>query len=75
MVRQSEGGGVLIVGLLLALHSIGAGAQLDPDYRCPPQEKILPCRCTMRDVEVQIWQVKLVLSIKNRETCIARTCE
>lgn len=57
MVRTSEGGGLLIVGWLLALRSIGAGAQLDPDYGCPPQERILPCRCSTRDMEIQIWQV------------------
>ncbi|XP_032682924.1 protein artichoke [Odontomachus brunneus] len=55
MVRPSEGGGLLIVGWLLALRSIGAGAQLDPDYGCPPQERILPCRCSTRDMELQIW--------------------
>ncbi|XP_072767715.1 uncharacterized protein Atk isoform X2 [Anoplolepis gracilipes] len=55
MVRPSEGGGLLIVGWLLALRSIGAGAQLDPDYGCPPQERILPCRCSTRDMEIQIW--------------------
>ncbi|XP_071638827.1 uncharacterized protein Atk isoform X2 [Temnothorax longispinosus] len=55
MVRPSEGGGLLIVGWLLALRSIGAGAQLDPDYGCPLQERILPCRCSTRDMEVQIW--------------------
>ncbi|XP_014484639.1 PREDICTED: chaoptin [Dinoponera quadriceps] len=53
MVRPSEGGGLLIVGWLLALRSVGA--QLDPDYGCPPQERILPCRCSTRDMEVQIW--------------------
>lgn len=57
MVRPSEGGGLLIVGWLLALSSIGAGAQLDSDYGCPPQERILPCRCSTRDMEIQIWQV------------------
>ncbi|XP_039309773.1 protein artichoke isoform X2 [Solenopsis invicta] len=55
MVRSSEGGGLLIVGWLLALRSISAGAQLDPDYGCPLQERILPCRCSTRDMEVQIW--------------------
>ncbi|XP_074094011.1 artichoke [Cotesia typhae] len=25
------------------------------DYGCPSQEKILPCRCSMRDMEYQIW--------------------
>ncbi|XP_024872754.1 protein artichoke [Temnothorax curvispinosus] len=55
MVGPSEGGGLLIVGWLLALRSIGAGAQLDPDYGCPLQERILPCRCSTRDMEVQIW--------------------
>ncbi|XP_077257445.1 artichoke [Temnothorax americanus] len=55
MVRPSEGGGLLIVGWLLALRSIGAGAQLDPDYGCPLQERILPCRCSTRNMEVQIW--------------------
>lgn len=58
MVRPSEGGGLLIVGWLLALHFIGAGAQLDPDYGCPLQERILPCRCSTRDMEIQIWQVQ-----------------
>lgn len=57
MVRSSEGGGLLIIGWLLALRSIGAGAQLEPDYGCPPQERILPCRCSTRDMEIQIWQV------------------
>ncbi|KAM0726024.1 Protein artichoke [Formica fusca] len=55
MVRPSEGGGLLIVGWLLVLRSIGAGAQLDSDYGCPPQERILPCRCSTRDMEIQIW--------------------
>ncbi|XP_011873299.1 PREDICTED: slit homolog 3 protein isoform X2 [Vollenhovia emeryi] len=55
MVRLSEGGGLLIVGWLLVLRSIGAGAQLDPDYGCPLQERILPCRCSTRNMEVQIW--------------------
>lgn len=63
MVGLSEGGG-LIIGWLLALHSIGAGAQLDSDYGCPPQERILPCRCSTRDMEIQIWQVneKILMS-------------
>lgn len=57
MVRPSEGGGLLMIGWLLALRSLGASAQLDSDYGCPSQERILPCRCSMRDMEIQIWQV------------------
>ncbi|KAG5315415.1 ALS protein, partial [Pseudoatta argentina] len=57
MVRSSQGSGLLIIGWLLVLRSIGASAQLDPDYGCPLQERILPCRCSTRDMEIQIWQV------------------
>lgn len=45
----------LFVGCLLILGLTGASAQLDPEYGCPPQEKILPCRCSTRDMEFQIW--------------------
>ncbi|KAL0116782.1 hypothetical protein PUN28_010003 [Cardiocondyla obscurior] len=38
MVKPSEDGGLLIVGWLLALHSIGAGAQLDPEHGCSHSE-------------------------------------
>lgn len=68
MVRSSEGGGLLIVGWLLALRSIGVGAQLDSDYGCPPQERILPCRCSTRDMEIQIWQVDEKISMPDEIT-------
>ncbi|EFN75540.1 Insulin-like growth factor-binding protein complex acid labile chain [Harpegnathos saltator] len=60
MVRPSEGGGLLIVGWLLALRSIGAGAQLDPDYGCPPQERILPCRCSHSELPKVLEGLKAV---------------
>jgi len=72
MVRSSEGGGLLIIGWLLALRSIGADAQLDSDYGCPSQERILPCRCSTRDMEVQIWQVWQILNWRDQATTIER---
>lgn len=73
MIRPLEGGGLLIIGWLLALCSIGADAQLDPDYGCPLQERILPCRCSTRDMEVQIWQVQMarcvIPSVELRGQC------
>ncbi|KAG7189218.1 hypothetical protein KM043_008781 [Ampulex compressa] len=55
MFKPSEGGGFLILGWFLAVYSVGASAQLGSEYGCPPQERILPCRCSTRDMEVQIW--------------------
>uniref|UniRef100_A0A1B0CEX4 Putative membrane glycoprotein lig-1 n=1 Tax=Lutzomyia longipalpis TaxID=7200 RepID=A0A1B0CEX4_LUTLO len=41
---------LLLCGTFVAL----ASAQRDTSY-CPPQEIILPCRCSQRGDEVQIW--------------------
>ncbi|XP_015517012.2 protein artichoke [Neodiprion lecontei] len=46
----------LLVVCFLGLGSNGTiGQLLDSEYGCPPQEKILPCRCSTRDMEFQIW--------------------
>ncbi|XP_066587711.1 protein artichoke isoform X2 [Prorops nasuta] len=55
MVRSLEGGGLLIVLWYLVLQLVGTNGQLGPEYGCPPQDKILPCRCSTRDMEFQIW--------------------
>ncbi|KAL7299985.1 hypothetical protein TKK_0007300 [Trichogramma kaykai] len=46
------GGGSITVILLLSLWLTFGLAQ---EYGCPPQDKILPCRCSTRDMEFQIW--------------------
>ncbi|XP_058809190.1 protein artichoke [Phymastichus coffea] len=38
----------------IALLLLACGVQAQ-EYGCPPQEKILPCRCSTRDMEFQIW--------------------
>ncbi|XP_043675123.1 protein artichoke [Vespula pensylvanica] len=45
-----------IVGWYLILYFVvDINGQLPSEYGCPPQERILPCRCSTRDTEVQIW--------------------
>lgn len=52
MGQPPEGGGLRFIYLLIViLHVVKA----QDDYGCPPQEKILPCRCSTRDMEFQIW--------------------
>ncbi|XP_057328599.1 protein artichoke [Microplitis mediator] len=41
--------------LILLLVFIVKIVKSQNDYGCPSQEKILPCRCSMRDMEYQIW--------------------
>ncbi|XP_076678835.1 artichoke [Andrena cerasifolii] len=55
MAKPPEGGGLFVAGWFLALCCIGASAQLSSEYGCPTQERILPCRCSTRDMEIQIW--------------------
>jgi hypothetical protein len=53
MGKPPEGGGLrafIIVGILVLFYESQA-----QEYGCPPQEKILPCRCSTRDMEFQIW--------------------
>ncbi|KAK2575471.1 hypothetical protein KPH14_011202 [Odynerus spinipes] len=56
MVKRLKGGGCALViswGLtLVAGVIVGVGGQ---EYGCPHQERILPCRCSTRETEVQIW--------------------
>lgn len=54
MGKPPDGGGLFIASFLV-LYSISSNAQINPEYGCPPQEKILPCRCSTRDMEYQIW--------------------
>ncbi|KAI4484631.1 hypothetical protein M0804_007197 [Polistes exclamans] len=45
-----------IVGWYLILYSVfDINGQIASEYGCPPQERILPCRCSTRDTEIQIW--------------------
>ncbi|XP_076240346.1 artichoke [Calliopsis andreniformis] len=55
MVKPSEGRGLFVVGWFLALCCISVSGQLSSEYGCPTQERILPCRCSIRDMEIQIW--------------------
>ncbi|XP_054003277.1 protein artichoke [Hylaeus anthracinus] len=55
MVKPLEGGGLFLAGWFLALCCIGASGQPSSEYGCPTQERILPCRCSTRDMEIQIW--------------------
>lgn len=50
MGKPPEGG-----KLLLAIFLIINLVKGQNDYECPSQEKILPCRCSTRDMEYQIW--------------------
>lgn len=45
---------ITIVGGLSVKPNIVNG-QLPQDTFCPPQEVILPCRCSQRGEEIQIW--------------------
>ncbi|XP_015428510.1 PREDICTED: slit homolog 3 protein [Dufourea novaeangliae] len=55
MVKPPEGGGLFVAGWFLALCIISVSGQLGSEYGCPTQERILPCRCSTRDMEIQIW--------------------
>ncbi|XP_076229716.1 artichoke isoform X1 [Nomia melanderi] len=55
MVKPPEGGGLFVAGWFLALYCASVGGQLSAEYGCPTQERILPCRCSTRDMEIQIW--------------------
>ncbi|XP_076167066.1 artichoke [Ptiloglossa arizonensis] len=55
MVKPPEGGGLFLTGWFLTLCCIGVGGQPSSEYGCPTQERILPCRCSTRDMEIQIW--------------------
>lgn len=67
MIKLPRGGDPYMTGWLLTLFLIGVSAQLGSEYGCPTQERILPCRCSTRDMEVQIWQVS---HIKYREKLV-----
>lgn len=61
MGKPPEGGGggggiPLLVVVLFLLLWCGNGGQAQ-EYGCPPQDKILPCRCSTRDMEFQIWYI------------------
>ncbi|XP_034938506.1 protein artichoke [Chelonus insularis] len=53
MSKPPEGGGGLYLIILLIFILKFTYAQ--EEYGCPPQDKILPCRCSMRDMEYQVW--------------------
>ncbi|XP_017788728.1 PREDICTED: chaoptin [Habropoda laboriosa] len=56
MIKRPPGGGLFITtGCFLALFCVSVSAQLVSEYGCPTQERILPCRCSTRDMEIQIW--------------------
>ncbi|XP_078033298.1 artichoke [Augochlora pura] len=55
MVKPPEGGGLFAAGWFLALCWASVSGQLSAEYGCPTQERILPCRCSTRDMEIQIW--------------------
>ncbi|CAD1472146.1 unnamed protein product, partial [Heterotrigona itama] len=57
MIELPWGGGLFITGWFLTLFFTSVGGQLGSEYGCPTQERILPCRCSTRDMEIQIWQV------------------
>lgn len=58
MIKLPWDRGVFITGWFLTLlFFISVSAQLSSEYGCPTQERILPCRCSTRDMEIQIWQV------------------
>ncbi|XP_076388834.1 artichoke isoform X2 [Megachile rotundata] len=55
MIKSLGVGGLLLTSWFLVLFSIGTSGQLSSEYGCPAQERILPCRCSTRDMEIQIW--------------------
>ncbi|XP_076544303.1 artichoke [Osmia lignaria lignaria] len=55
MVESVGVGGLLLTSWFLVLFPIGTSGQLSSEYGCPAQERILPCRCSTRDMEIQIW--------------------
>ncbi|XP_076285325.1 artichoke isoform X2 [Lasioglossum baleicum] len=55
MFKPPGGGGLLAAGWFLALFCTSVSGQLSAEYGCPTQERILPCRCSTRDMEIQIW--------------------
>ncbi|XP_062563877.1 protein artichoke isoform X2 [Armigeres subalbatus] len=46
---------LLITVLLVAIICFWHGASAQRDTICPPQDIILPCRCSQRGSEIQIW--------------------
>ncbi|XP_065083932.1 protein artichoke [Ochlerotatus camptorhynchus] len=46
---------LLTIGLLAAIAGSWHGASGQRDTICPPQDIILPCRCSQRGSEIQIW--------------------
>lgn len=69
MIKLPWGRGVFITGWFLTLLSlISVSAQLSSEYGCPTQERILPCRCSTRDMEIQIWQVSRFEEKKDHRT-------
>ncbi|CAK9812555.1 Protein artichoke [Anthophora plagiata] len=65
MIKPPAGGGGLFIttGCILTLFCISVSGQLVSEYGCPTQERILPCRCSTRDMEIQIWQVISLLKV------------
>ncbi|XP_076624270.1 artichoke [Colletes latitarsis] len=55
MVKSLGGGSFFLAGWFLALCYVGVSGQPNLEYGCPTQERILPCRCSTRDMEIQIW--------------------
>ncbi|XP_076648214.1 artichoke [Halictus rubicundus] len=55
MFKPPEGGGLFAASWFLALFWASVSGQLSAEYGCPTQERILPCRCSTRDMEIQIW--------------------
>lgn len=45
---------VLVLLLLVANAEVTYGQRIG-DGLCPPQDTILPCRCSSRGNEIQIW--------------------
>lgn len=46
---------ILLLITLIKLEINGIGAQLKDIVYCPSQELILPCRCSQKGEEIQVW--------------------
>ncbi|XP_012274097.1 protein artichoke [Orussus abietinus] len=53
--RRTEGLLVTTSFLVFCCTGVAVAHSNTPMYACPPQEVILPCRCSTRDSEIQIW--------------------
>lgn len=47
--------GKVLVRLFVVIGIFTAYVNAQRDSICPPQELILPCRCSQRGEEIQIW--------------------